>query len=208
MSAAVLDPVAALNVSRETTEKLHRFVALLEKWNPAINLVSRSTLSDAWTRHILDSAQLYALAPATAQRWLDLGSGGGFPGIVNAILAAELRPTSTHTLVEVDQRKSTFLRQAIQDLGLNATVLTSRIEQLPPQGADVITARALAPLPLLCSLAHPHLAPNGACLFQKGARYAAEIAEAQTSWRLDYDLHPSLTDPEAVILKLKALAHV
>lgn len=208
MTAALQDPLAALDVSRETIERLEHFVALLRKWNPAINLVARSTLDEAWQRHILDSAQLFTLAPASARRWLDLGSGGGFPGIVSAILTRELQPQSSHSLVEVDQRKSTFLRQAIQDLALNAAVQTCRIEALPPQNADVITARALAPLPQLLTLAAPHRAENAICLFQKGANHAAELAEARRTWRIDADLIPSMTDPEAVILKLKALDHV
>lgn len=207
MTTVPLDQLQ-LDVSRETMDRLKTYVGLLKKWNPAINLVARGTLDDAWSRHILDSAQLFALAPSTARTWLDLGSGGGFPGMVNAILAAERNSNSTHTLVESDQRKCAFLSQVARDLSLEVNVVATRIENLSPLCADVITARALAPLPRLLDLAAPHLAPNGICLFLKGARHREEIAEARVQWHMSYELTPSITDPDSVIMKLKALAHV
>ncbi|MGC9446478.1 16S rRNA (guanine(527)-N(7))-methyltransferase RsmG [Cereibacter johrii] len=197
-----------LDVSRETSEKLSHFVALVEKWNKAVNLIGRSTVDSIWTRHVLDSAQLRAHLALHPRLWLDLGSGSGFPGIVIAILAADDSPQSRFVLVESDQRKATFLRTACRELELSASVLAARIESLPPQGADVISARALAALPELCALAAPHLAPNGICLFPKGAGHISEIAAARQSWNMEVETLPSLTDPDAVILKLKALAHV
>lgn len=195
-------------VSRETVERLHRLEALLHKWNPAINLVSRSTLANAWDRHILDSAQLFTLAPAEAMSWVDLGSGGGFPGLVVACLAADLRPGMTVTLIESDRRKATFLQQAARDLGLKPGIIVQRIEEATPQGASVVSARALAALPLLLSLAHRHLGAGGLCLFPKGANWREEVEAARKDWHFDLATHPSETDPMAVILAVKALSHV
>ncbi len=197
-----------LDVSRETSEKLSHFVALVEKWNKAVNLIGRSTVDSIWTRHVLDSAQLRAHLALRPRLWVDLGSGSGFPGIVIAIIAAVESPESRFVLVESDQRKAAFLRTACREMELSASVLAARIESLPPQGADVISARALAALPELCALAAPHLAPNGICLFPKGAGHISEIAAARQSWNMEVETLPSLTDPDAVILKLKALAHV
>jgi 16S rRNA (guanine527-N7)-methyltransferase len=202
------DALARLDVSRETLDRLEALEALLRKWNPAINLVAKSTLHDAWQRHILDSAQLYALAPPQVGHWADLGSGGGFPGLVVAALAAERDPQRKLTLVESDQRKSTFLREAARQLGLSVTVATDRAEKLAPLGADVLSARALAALPMLCAFARRHLAPQGMALFPKGATHAAEVAEARRDWHFDLTVHTSETDAASVILALKAITHV
>lgn len=204
MSALVAD----LDVSRETFDRLERLVALLKKWNPAINLVARSTLDDVWQRHIVDSAQIFGLAPTGATHWADLGSGGGFPGLVIAILASQLRPDLRVTLVESDKRKAAFLRTAAQELGVEAKVIASRIEEVPPLRADVLSARALASLTVLLGFAERHLLPSGTALFPKGARHAQEVSEALAMWRFDVQNIPSLTDPEAVILQIRGLARV
>lgn len=201
--------LAGLNVSRETFNRLTLLQSMLEKWNPAINLVAKSTLPDAWTRHIVDSAQLMTLAPASVLHWADLGSGGGFPGLVVAALSAERDSQRRITLVESDQRKSTFLRQAARELGLtNVSVLSDRIEKLAPLHADVLSARALAALSALCGFASQHMAADGLALFPKGAHYREEIEAAQTDWRFDLVAHPSETDPSAVVLAMKAIQHV
>lgn len=200
--------LSRLGVSRETVDRLHALEALLKKWNPAINLVAKSTVADAWDRHILDSAQLYALAPGRVGHWADLGSGGGFPGLVIASLAHELDPDRRITLVESDQRKSTFLREAARQLGLTVTVLADRIESVPSLGADVLSARALAPLPALCGFALRHLSDGGVALFPKGATHQQELAEASRNWQFDVTIHPSETDPASVVLELKAISHV
>ena len=122
--------LARLAVSRETLDRLEALEALLKKWNPAINLVAKSTLGSAWDRHILDSAQLYTLAPPKVAHWADLGSGGGFPGLVIAALSHELDPDRRVTLVESDRRKATFLREAARQLGLSAEIRDERIESL------------------------------------------------------------------------------
>lgn len=201
-----VDLLPTLSVSRETEQRLQRIQSLLEKWNPAINLVSKATIPSAWQRHILDSAQLYA--EMDFDHWADLGSGGGFPGLVIAALAAEKNPSGTIVLVEVDKRKATFLREAVRMLGLRAEVIAERIENLAPLNVDVLSARALAPLPLLCEYALRHLDPGGTALFLKGAGWRDEVSESQRLWAFDYDVVPSETDPSAVILKVKAIKHV
>lgn len=195
------------DVSRETVDRLRHLESLLQKWNPAINLVSRSTLPHAWDRHILDSAQLFMLAPETANSWVDLGSGGGFPGLVVACLAAERRPDMAVTLIESDRRKATFLQQAARDLGLAPRIIVQRIEEAAPQAADIVSARALAALPLLLSFADRHLGAGGLCLFPKGANWREEVEAARKDWHFDLTTHPSETDPLAVILAVKALSH-
>lgn len=191
-----------LTVSRETLDRLHRFQDLLIKWNARINLVSRSTIDDAWSRHILDSAQIFELAGDKPRHWLDFGSGAGFPALVCALLAQELSPETQFTLVESDNRKSAFLTTAIRETGARAKVIAKRIEDLPPQNADVISARAVAALPQLLDYANPHLAPDGNCLFPKGARFREEIDAARGHWCFSHEEIASITDPQAVILKL------
>ncbi|MHC0052037.1 16S rRNA (guanine(527)-N(7))-methyltransferase RsmG [Actibacterium sp. D379-3] len=199
---------AMLNVSRETLERLKTYEALLKKWNPAINLVAKSTLAEAWTRHFIDSAQIFDCAPQDVRHWADLGSGGGFPGMVIAIMAAQRAPDMAVTLVESDQRKATFLRTVAREVGVAVNVIAARIEEVPPLGADVVSARALAPLSVLLGFAERHLTPDGRAIFLKGANHAHEITEALASWRFEVQKIPSRTDPQAVILSIGGLAHV
>lgn len=199
---------AGIDVSRETSERLESFAALLRKWNGAINLVSKSTLDDLWSRHILDSAQLATFFPVGKAIWADLGSGGGLPGLVLAIMAHDLKPELSFQLVEADQRKATFLRHVVRELALNVTVSSERIENLPPIGADVLSARALAPLSALCGHAVRHLCPGGIAIFPKGSNSADEIADARKLWSFDVEAFPSLTSDEAAILHMKLIRHV
>lgn len=191
---------ASRDVSRETLERLTIYADLLRKWNRRINLVAPSSLSALWTRHFLDSAQLVDLAPESPANWVDLGSGGGFPGLVAAILLAE-QPTAI-TLVESDQRKATFLRTVVRETGIDTAVLAKRIEDVPPLGAQVLSARALAPLPDLLHHCARHLAPGGLALLPKGARSEEEIAKALETWEFHCEKVPSQTDDSAVILKI------
>ncbi len=200
--------VCGLAVSRETIDRLESYSDLIRKWNPAINLVAKSTLPDLWQRHIVDSAQLAEFARADDRTWLDLGSGGGLPAIVLAIVFAETRPDLKVTMIESDQRKAVFLRQAISDLGLDCSVITERIENTAPQAADVVSARALAELPQLIQLAHRHMAEGGQCIFLKGRRFAEEIHNARQIWQFQCDEFPSMTNPEAVILRLQEIRRV
>jgi 16S rRNA (guanine527-N7)-methyltransferase len=197
---------AAANVSRETLAALRHYADLLVKWNARINLVAPGTLPDLWSRHFLDSAQLLELAPESARLWVDLGSGGGFPGLVVAAIAAGKRPGLRVRLVESDQRKAAFLRTAAAAMQVEVEVLTERAETLAPQRADVVSARALAPLAALLPLARRHLAEGGVALFPKGANYRRELAEALALSEFNVQNYPSRTDTAAVVLKIGGAA--
>lgn len=198
----------SFDVSRETLERLYAYHQLLHKWNPSINLVSRSTLTEAWSRHFADSAQLWSLSPETATHWADFGSGGGFPGMVIAILAADRRPEMAVSLVESDSRKAAFLATVARETGVKPRIFTSRTEALPPLHADIVSARALAPLDILLGHAERHLAPGGMALFPKGEKAQAELDKARARWRFSLQEHRSLTDPSAVILVIEGLSRV
>lgn len=197
---------AAFPAGAEALCRLDAFVALLRRWNPAINLVAQGTLTEVWWRHIADSAQLLPLAPAAARRWADLGSGAGFPGLVVGILAAEARPDLRVALVESDGRKAAFLAAALRATGVAADLHVARAETLAPVAADVVSARALAPLGALFALAHRHLAQGGVALFPKGAAHGADLAEALASCPAEVHKHRSRTDPDAVIVEVRGLA--
>ncbi|NHB75664.1 16S rRNA (guanine(527)-N(7))-methyltransferase RsmG [Rhodobacter calidifons] len=192
-----------LDVSRETLSALQAYESLVQRWNTAINLVSKGTLADFWMRHVVDSAQVFTFCPEKAQTWVDLGSGAGLPGLVVAIIARELRPGLRVTLVESDLRKATFLRQAAQALELCVTVLSQRIESVPALSADVVSARALAPLADLLGFADQHLARDGVAIFPKGARYETEVVEARKAWSFDVVRQPSHSDAEAALLVIR-----
>ncbi|MGQ0609601.1 MAG: 16S rRNA (guanine(527)-N(7))-methyltransferase RsmG [Paracoccaceae bacterium] len=199
---------AWLDVSRETVERLVNLEALVLKWTPTVNLVSRASMAEIWTRHILDSAQIGRLAGAEGNDWVDLGSGGGFPALVVAAMAKEQWPNRRFTLVESDARKAAFLMQAIRSLDLPATVRVARIEGLAPLGADILTARALAPLPDLLAHANRHLARPGRAFFPKGTAHQEEIVSARARWQFDLTLHKSLTDDGAAILEVKNIGPI
>jgi len=195
-------------VSRETQDCLAQYAALLRKWSPRINLVAPSTLPDLETRHIADSAQLLPHAPLSSRHWVDLGSGGGLPGIVCAILAQSALPECRFTLIESDRRKAAFLATCIQTLSLPATVLTGRAEDIAPQAGDVVSARALAALPTLMPLVARHLAPGGTALLPKGKSHAAELEAARGEWHFVCTAHTSQTDGAARLLVVKDPARV
>jgi 16S rRNA (guanine527-N7)-methyltransferase len=194
-----------LTVSRETIERLERFAALTAKWTPKINLIAKGTIGEIWDRHIVDSAQIFHYAPKSFATWVDLGSGGGFPGIVAAAIAKEKRPDAAFVLIESDQRKCAFLRTAARELGLDVTVIAARIEDVPPQSADIVSARALASLSALLPLIQRHLGENGHALVHKGRQAAQEIAEARLHWSFDLEDHPSITDPDARLLDIQRI---
>lgn len=195
-------------VSRETMDRLQIYERLLQRWNARINLISKSTEHSIWTRHMLDSAQLLKLAPVGWKSWADLGSGGGFPGAVIAMIAAEQCPNATVTLVESDQRKAAFLRAVGRETGIDMTVLVQRAETLAPLGVDVLSARALAQLPTLLGLAKRHLSSDGTALFPKGSKASSEISQALETWRFRCETHISQTDKEAVVLKIGDIERV
>jgi 16S rRNA (guanine527-N7)-methyltransferase len=192
------DVARLLNVSRETIDKFRAYLTLLEKWQARINLVANSTLAEAWQRHILDSGQLAAFYPPQTKNIMDVGSGAGFPGLVLAIMGGV-----TVDLVESDQRKAVFLSTVIRELDLPAKVHNQRIETLPQLFPDVITARALAPVPKLLKLIENQLSPESVCLFLKGAAVQDELTNLQTYSTMDATTHPSLSGPTGVVLELK-----
>ena len=195
--------IAGRIVSRETFEALKMFESLVRRWNPAVNLISKSSVPVLWDRHIVDSAQLLNFLPPGARHWADLGAGGGFPGIVIAVLARETSPELRVTLVEADSRKATFLRQAAQALELEVSVINDRIESLPSLQADVVSARALAPLADLLRFAEHHLRKGGISILPKGARYSEELTAALQKWNFDVETHPSLSEAGAAILIIR-----
>lgn len=197
-----------LDVSRETMERLEILAALLEKWNKRINLVSKSTITNLWARHILDSAQVVRIAPYNIPHWVDIGSGGGFPGLVIAILAAETGSPQRLTMIEADQRKCAFLRTVLRETDVNAKVISQRIEEAPRQQAQVLSARALADLTTLLSYSDRHLCDGGHAILLKGATWKKEIAEARKSWSFTQEVIQSITEPNAVVLKLGEIGRV
>ena len=202
------ESLGRLNVSRETMERLKHYESLLLKWNPKINLVSKATLNDIWERHILDSAQVFQLGAETTTNWLDIGSGGGFPGMVLAILSKEHSPDRQIALVESDQRKCAFLRTVARETECKVQIFSERVEKLTSINADVLTARALADLSKLLEFANLHLSRDGTCLFLKGVNWKKEVQAAQDSWRFDYEAIKSETSDEAVILRINGIEHV
>lgn len=195
-----------MNVSRETKERLDIYLELLRKWSPKINLVSQESLKDAGNRHFDDSLQVASLCPKDAKSWVDLGSGGGFPGAVVAIALGD-RDIDV-TLIESDQRKATFLRTVSRETKTPFAVIAERIENVPPMKSDVISARALAPLEELLGFAEQHLAPTGVAFFMKGESWRAEVDAAQKKWRYACKAHTSVTHPDAAILEIGGLSRV
>lgn len=197
-----------LDVSRETMERLELYAELLRKWNQRINLVSKTTIRELWIRHFLDSAQLAAFAPAHGAYWVDVGSGGGFPGLVLAILGMESGSPNHVDLVESDVRKSAFLRTVIRETGVPARVINNRIEDTPSLGADVLSARALADLTTLLGFAERHLLPGGTAIFPKGESWQKELSDAQSKWNFTHRIDKSKTQDGPVILSVTGVSRV
>ncbi len=195
MSREVL--AAQTNVSRETLEKFDIYAERLVKWNRAINLVAKPTLDSLWDRHFLDSAQLLEYIPNNVKSWIDLGSGAGFPGLVIAIM----RPDIAVTLVESDRRKSVFLTETARACNVDVTVLAERVEKIDLK-ADVVSARALAPLTKLLLFSEQLLHPKGQSLFLKGESVENELTEANHIWHITHTQHKSRVDPRGSILSI------
>ena len=193
------------DVSRETIVDLRAYEALIQKWNPSINLIAKSTLSQLWERHVEDSALLFPHVPENATHLVDLGSGGGLPGLVLAILAKHTKPTIQTTLVESDQRKAAFLRTVSIEFDLDTRVMDQRIEQVNPLNANVVTARALAPLPRLLGYVHRHLRKDGLALLPKGKGHSEELAEAREIWEFEVKTEQLMGSDGSAILKVSNL---
>ncbi|MEM9641021.1 MAG: 16S rRNA (guanine(527)-N(7))-methyltransferase RsmG [Pseudomonadota bacterium] len=193
------------DVSRETVRRLEHYLAETRKWSAKINLISSSSQEDAWQRHIVDSAQLWRLCQKTSGTWLDLGSGGGFPALVNAVIALEQAPDLKFLCVESDGRKSVFLQKIIQTYGLNATVLNARIQDISPVSADIVSARAFSPLAQIFKVAFDHINSGTVFLLPKGRTYHDELTESQKGWSFEYEAVPSITNAESAVLVVKDL---
>ncbi len=184
----------------DPTLRLRLFADLLLRWNGTLNLIAAGDAAVIWDRHIADSLQLVRLMPPGVERAVDLGSGGGFPGLVLAI-ATGVR----FDLIESDRRKASFLRTAVLETGAPATVHNCRIEEASVPAAPLVTARALAPLPRLLPLASRFLAPGGSCLFLKGARVEEELMEAELAWTMVTERIGSTTREDGVVLRISGL---
>jgi 16S rRNA (guanine527-N7)-methyltransferase len=196
--------LALTPVSRETADRLDRFVTLLLVTQSHTNLIGRATVGEIWTRHVADSLQLLDLAP-DAKRWLDIGTGAGFPGIVIGCALAD-HPGSAVHLVESQGKKAAFLREVVADLALPATVHHQRIEDLSEVARpDVVTARAVAPLSKLLGYVAPFVKSGAKALLPKGQDVEAELTEAAKCWHIEAELTPSRTSPASRILIVRAL---
>lgn len=195
--------VERAGVSRETLARLQTYAAMLEDWGARHNLVARSTLGDIWQRHFWDSAQVMPLVPPNTRSLVDLGSGAGFPGLV---LAELLRERGVRiVLYEATAKKCRFLEAVAERLDLRVEVRCSRIEAMPAQSFDVVTARALAPLDQLLSYAVRFFGRGTLGLFFKGQNVDAELTEAHKSWNMKVKQHPSRSDARGVIVEIREL---
>ena len=189
------------DVPRETMAKFAEYAALLLKWNATINLVGKTTETDLWQRHIWDSYQLVPIVPRGTSTLVDLGCGAGLPGIILAIA----RPELAVTLVERDQRKCTFLREAARALGLEKVRVLAQDAKDLTETFDVVTSRALAALDALLEFSHPILGKDGICLFPKGENFATEIADARKHWSFRERVIHSKTNGKAGIVSISEL---
>ncbi|MEC7656336.1 MAG: 16S rRNA (guanine(527)-N(7))-methyltransferase RsmG [Pseudomonadota bacterium] len=192
--------LAEFDVSRETSERLDTVILTLDAWRRRSNLIGPREWPQIWSRHVADSYQILPHIPETA-RCVDLGSGAGFPGLV--ISAA--RPKGHVTMMESVGKKCAFLRAAIEAAGLNASVYQGRIEAAPPSDADIVTARAFAPLPKLLEYAWPWMKNGAMGVFLKGERWNEELTDARQSWNFAYEAIPSRTGGSGVILIVREL---
>jgi 16S rRNA (guanine527-N7)-methyltransferase len=191
-------------VSRETLARIEAYAALLLKWNKQINLIGRSSESELWKRHILDSAQLHPLIPTTAKSIADVGTGAGLPGLILSVLNS----AASFALIEPDRRKAAFLREAIRATQSTAIIHNSRIEETGLTAQDVVIARALAPLDKLLEMVEKLVSIHTVCIFPKGAAAEQELTEARTRWKMQVRQVPSRTDPAGRILVLTEVARV
>ena len=195
--------VEKIGVSRETCENMRLYYNLLFQWNKKINLVSRKSIDSSWTRHFLDSAQLWFSLPKGVNTWLDFGSGAGFPGLVISTIAKELKPDLRVILVEKNRKKGHFLEAVVEKLSLNATVICSRIEEIEPQKVDVISARAVGRLKSLIEVAYTHRNDKTIGFFPKGKKYRAELEESLQYWIFEVRQVTNLFEKDSPILEIR-----
>ena len=194
-----------LNVSHETLNSFCEYESLLTKWNEKINLVSKNTLVDIWDRHFLDSAQIINHVDASEKKWVDVGSGAGFPGLVVALLLRERKIDCDVVLVEKSAKKVFFLNEVIRKLNLNVKVVNKRVDCIDPLNADILTARAFSELKELIELAHRHRKERGICLFLKGENYRSELDKTLNYWFIDYDVFDSVSKSFGKIIRVRKI---
>ena len=197
--------VKSLNVSRETLNCFYEYKTLLSKWNEKINLVSKNTLVNIWERHFLDSGQIIKHVEASGKRWVDVGSGAGFPGLVVALLLRDRRIDCELVLVEKNPKKGFFLKEVIRKLNLSVEVVNDNIDTLEPLNADILTARAFSELNNLMEIAFRHRKKEGICLFLKGENYRIELDKTLNYWFFDYDIVDSLSSSSGKIIRVKKI---
>lgn len=196
------------SVSRETYDNLKTYQSLLTEWQEKFNLVSSNSLNDAWERHFVDSVQLWKFIPETTQNVLDFGSGAGFPGMVLAVVGKEKTPYLKVSLVESISKKTLYLKEVADKLGVNVEIINDRIENIPAQKADVITSRAMTSLNGLLGYAYRFCKPDTICIFPKGKKYAEELAEAHRHWKFKCRIEPSEISEEGRILIVSNLSKI
>ena len=197
--------VKSLNVSRETLSGFYEYKTLLYKWNEKINLVSKHTLINIWERHFLDSGQIIIDVDASGKRWVDVGSGAGFPGLVVALLLRDRKVDCDLILVEKHPKKVFFLKEVIRKLNLSVEVVNDNIYTLEPLNADILTARAFSELNNLMEIAFRHRKKEGICLFLKGENYKIELDKTLNNWFFDYDIVGSLSSSSGNIIRVKKI---
>ena len=200
-----IDFMKSFNVSRETLNRFCEYGALLSKWNKKINLVSKNTLVDVWDRHFLDSGQIINYADASGKRWVDVGSGAGFPGLVVALLLRDRKIDCDLVVVEKNPKKVFFLNEVIRKLNLRVEVVNDNIDNLEPLNADILTARAFSELNNLIEIAFRHRKKEGICLFLKGENYRFELDKTLNYWFFDYDIVESLSSSSGKIIRVKKI---
>ena len=197
--------IKSLNVSRETLNGFYEYKTLLCKWNEKINLVSKHTLINIWERHFLDSGQIIINVEASGKRWVDVGSGAGFPGLVVALLLRDRKVDCDLILVEKHPKKVFFLKEVIRKLNLSVEVVNDNIYTLEPLNADILTARAFSELNNLMEIAFRHRKKEGICLFLKGENYRIELDKTLNYWFFDYDVVGSLSSYSGKIIRVKRI---
>ncbi len=197
--------VKSLNVSRETLNGFYEYETLLSKWNEKINLVSKNTLVDIWERHFLDSGQIIKHVEVSGKRWVDVGSGAGFPGLVVALLLRDRKIDCDLVVVEKNPKKVFFLNEVIRKLNLSVEVVNDNIDNLEPLNADILTARAFSELNNLIEIAFRHRKKEGICLFLKGENYRMELDKTLNYWFFDYDIIDSLSSSSGKIIRVKKI---
>ena len=197
--------IKGFNVSRETLNSFCEYQTLLAKWNKKINLVSKNTLANLWERHFLDSGQIINHVDASGKRWVDVGAGAGFPGLVVALLLRDRKIDCDMILVEKNTKKVFFLNEVIRKLNLNVKVVNKNVESIESLNADILTARAFSELKKLVELALFHRKESGVCLFLKGENYRFELDKTLNYWFFDYDVFDSLSNSSGKIIRVKKI---